>query len=94
MSSRPLDALRLTVFNSGNSPALRLPKALGFTAGERVLAFRDGDSLVLRHADAHGWPVGYFDSWEASTIGLPERSPEGTREARIERLLGKRARRR
>ena len=52
------------------------------------MAYRDGEALVLKHADARGWPVGYFESWEASTIELPERSPAGSREARVKRLLG------
>ena len=82
------DPLELTVFKSGNSAALRLPKALGFEPGERIVAYRDGEALVLKHADARGWPVGYFESWEASTIELPERSPAGSRDARVKRLLG------
>lgn len=81
--------LELTVFKSGNSSALRLPKALGFEPGERVVAYRDGEALVLKHADPLGWPVGYFDSWEAATIELPERTAAGTREHRTQRLFGK-----
>jgi hypothetical protein len=80
--------LELTVFKSGNSAALRLPKALGFEPGERVVAYRDGEALVLKHADAMGWPVGYFESWEPSLIALPERSPAGSQEARMKRLFG------
>lgn len=83
------EPLELTVFKSGNSAALRLPKALGFEPGEQIVAYRDGEALVLKHADAMGWPVGYFESWEASAIELPERSPEGSREARMKRLFGK-----
>jgi len=41
-----------------------LPKVLGFEPGERVVAYRDGEALVLRHADALGWPLGYLDSWD------------------------------
>ena len=82
------EPLELTVFKSGNSAALRLPKALGFEPGERIVAYRDGEALVLKHADSMGWPVGYFDSWEPSTIELPERSPAGSREARMKRLFG------
>lgn len=88
MDVRNLEPLELTVFKSGNSSALRLPKALGFEPGERVVAFRDGEALVLRHADAKGWPIGYFDSWEASTMELPERSKPGSRDARMKRLFG------
>ena len=89
MSTRTSEALALTVFKSGNSAALRLPKRLGFEPGERVLAFREGDALVLKHADPLGWPAGYFESWEASTVGLPGRSPAGSRNARMKRLLGR-----
>jgi hypothetical protein len=84
------EPLELTVFKSGNSAALRLPKALGFEPGERVVAYRDGEALVLRHADAFGWPLGYFASWDASTIELPERSPAGSRDQRNQRLFGDR----
>lgn len=82
------EPLELTVFKSGNSAALRLPKALGFEPGERIVAYRDGEALVLKHADSMGWPVGYFDSWGPSTIDLPERSPAGSREARMKHLFG------
>ena len=82
------EPLELTIFKSGNSAALRLPKALGFEPGERVVAYRDGEALVLRHADALGWPLGYFESWEASQMELPPRSPAGSREARTRRLFG------
>ncbi len=88
MDTRNLEPLELTVFKSGNSSALRLLKALGFEPGERVVAYRDGEALVLKHADAKGWPVGYFESWEASAIELPERSKAGTRDARMKRLFG------
>ena len=88
MNHSKSDPLELTIFKSGNSAALRLPKALGFEPGERVVAYRDGEALVLKHADPMGWPVGYFDSWAASTIELPERTPEGSREARMKRLFG------
>jgi len=82
--SKPIE---LTVFKSGNSAALRLPKALGFEPGERVLAFREGEALVLRHADQLGWPLGYFESWEESRIELPERTPSGSKEDRMARFF-------
>lgn len=88
MSSPKPEPLELTIFKSGNSAALRLPKALGFEPGERVIAYRDGEALVLKHADAHGWPLGYFDSWDASTIELPERTPAKDREDRVKRMFG------
>ncbi|WP_306600358.1 antitoxin [Geothrix sp. 21YS21S-2] len=87
-TSKP-EPLELTIFKSGNSAALRLPKALGFEPGERVVAFRDGEALVLRHADTLGWPLGYFDSWEPSSIELPERAPAGDR---MKRLFGEKGR--
>ena len=82
-------SLELTIFKSGNSAALRLPKALGFEPGERVVAYRDGEALVLRHADVMGWPRGYFESWEPSTIERPEPSSPDRQEARMKRLYGK-----
>jgi len=88
MSTSKPEPLELTIFKSGNSAALRLPKALGFEPGERVIAYRDGEALVLRHADPLGWPLGYFDSWEASTIELPERVTASKREDRMKRLFG------
>ena len=88
MTPKHSEPLELTIFKSGNSAALRLPKALGFEPGERVIAYRDGEALVLRHSDALGWPLGYFDSWEASTIELPERSTDADRGDRLKRLYG------
>lgn len=88
MRNPKFEPLELTIFKSGNSAALRLPKALGFEPGERVVAYRDGEALVLKHADAMGWPLGYFESWEHSTVELPKRSSEGSREARMKRLFG------
>ena len=88
MDASKAEPLELTIFKSGNSAALRLPKALGFEPGEKVVAYRDGEALVLRHTDPMGWPVGYFEGWEASAIVLPERRPAGNREARLERLFG------
>jgi hypothetical protein len=38
--------------------------------------------------DLLGWPIGYWDSWEPSTIELPERSKAESREARMRRLFG------
>jgi len=88
MNAPRSEPLELTIFKSGNSAALRLPKALGFEPGERVVAYRDGEALVLRHADAFGWPLGYLDSWEASSIELPDRSPAGSRDERNKHLFG------
>jgi hypothetical protein len=85
LKSEPLE---LTVFKSGNSAALRLPKAFGFEPGERVVAYREGEALVLRHADVMGWPIGYFASWDASRIELPERSGCASRGDRMKRLFG------
>jgi virulence-associated protein VagC len=82
-SGKPLE---LTVFKSGNSSALRLPRDLGFSPGEKVVVYRDGEALILKHVDPMGWPVGYFDSWQPSKIELPARIP-ATERARLERLF-------
>ena len=39
------------VFKSGNSVALRLPKALGFKEGDLMKVCEDGDGLIVRPAD-------------------------------------------
>ncbi|MFM5924947.1 MAG: AbrB/MazE/SpoVT family DNA-binding domain-containing protein [Novosphingobium sp.] len=45
--------LRVKVFKSGNSLAVRMPKALGLEAGmELVLTLQPDGSFVLRRADA------------------------------------------
>ena len=88
MDTLKFEPLELTVFKSGNSAALRLPKALGFEPGERIVAYRDGEALVLRHADSMGWPVGYFDSWEESKIELPDRNADSSRGDRMKHLYG------
>ena len=81
-------SLKLKVFKSGNSAALRLPKDLGFEPGEEVHATVEGGSLVLRHTDPAGWPAGYFQSWEALSpeVEAPRGSAPGTRAHRLERL--------
>lgn len=89
MRIRKSDPLELTVFKSGNSAALRLPKALGFEPGERVLAYRDGEALVLTPTDDLGWPTGYFESWEAASFELPDRLPTSIRGDRMKRLYGR-----
>ena len=57
-----------------------------------MIAYRDGEALVLKHADPSGGPLGYFDSWEASTIELPltECPPSTKRDDRMKRLFGER----
>lgn len=86
--------LTLKVFKSGNSAALRLPKELGFEPGEEVHATVEGGSLVLRHSDASGWPMGYFASWEALSAEVEPRprESEGSRERRLGRLFSTRRR--
>jgi len=80
--------IRLKVFKTGNSLALRLPKSLGMREGEELLGFREGEALVLKSADHLGWPTGYFDSWDPIEFELPEREGTETRDKRFHRIFG------
>ena len=80
--------IRLKVFKTGNSLALRLPKSLGMHEGEELLGFREGEALVLKPADRLGWPTGYFDSWEPIEFELPEREGVEARDKRFHHLFG------
>ena len=81
--------IRLKVFKTGNSLALRLPKSLGMQEGEELLGFREGEALVLRHLNPLGWPENYFSSWEPAAFDLPKRGASKARSERFDRLFGK-----
>lgn len=80
--------IRLKVFKTGNSLALRLPKSLGMREGEELMGFREGEALVLKPTDHLGWPTGYFDSWGPIEFELPERERAETRGKRFHRIFG------
>jgi antitoxin VapB len=57
-----------TVFTSGGSQAVRIPKELRFDA-KRVEIERKGATLVLRALpDTDSWPSGYVDSFAAGRL--------------------------
>jgi len=63
-----------SIFWTGRSQAVRLPKEFRFT-GDTVLVRREGNSVILEPSDA--WPEGYVESF----AGVPEdfaRPPQGT----------------
>ena len=55
-----MTAMRATVFWTGRSQAVRLPKEFRFDA-DSVLIRREGDAVVLE--PVHDWPEGYAESF-------------------------------
>ncbi len=79
-----MDPVRLKFFKSGNSRALRIPKALGLEDVEEVMVFREGEALVLKPADA--WPEGFFEAEPIPDFTVPARQGSAEAEARRRRL--------
>ncbi len=70
--------MKTSVFTSGGSQAVRIPKALRINA-KRVEIERKGETLVLRPLpDEDRWPDGYLDSFADGKLddGF-ERPPQG-----------------
>ncbi len=60
--------MKTTVFISGGSQAVRIPKELRIDA-KRVEIERKGATLVLRPLpDENSWPEGYLESFAAGKI--------------------------
>jgi virulence-associated protein VagC len=60
--------MKTTVFISGGSQAVRIPKELRIDA-KRVEIERKGSTLVLRPLpDENSWPEGYLESFVAGKI--------------------------
>lgn len=53
--------MKTKIFRSGNSLAVRLPKALELTCGP-VSIHRDGSKIIIEQMTANGWPDGFFES--------------------------------
>lgn len=78
-----------TVFRSGNSDAVRLPKRFGLL-GKKVRVRRLDDGKVIIEPKAkRTWPPGFFESIRVSDdFEAPERpGPDPRDEARIARLF-------
>lgn len=60
--------MKTTVFISGGSQAVRIPKELRIDA-KRVEIERKGSTLVLRPLpDENAWPEGYLESFAAGKL--------------------------
>ncbi len=74
-----------TVFRSGNSDAIRIPKRFGL-AGKRVVLRRAGDALLVEPKRKRRWAPGFLDSFGNVTSDFappprPRASPEAERRA-------------
>jgi virulence-associated protein VagC len=64
------------VFWSGNSQAVRLPKAFRFPLGTEELEIsRDGETLTLRPVAHTGWPEEFWHAFDGMPEGF-ERPPQ------------------
>ncbi|MEO8615196.1 MAG: AbrB/MazE/SpoVT family DNA-binding domain-containing protein [Luteolibacter sp.] len=70
--------MKTSVFTSGGSQAVRIPKELRINA-KRVEIERKGETLVLRPLpDENCWPDGYLESFAAGKLDDSfERPPQG-----------------
>ena len=79
MSEKSTKPKKASLFWTGRSQAVRLPKEFRFE-GESVLVRREGKAVILEPMQG-GWPEGYFES-----LGdVPDdfvRPPQGTYEKR------------
>ena len=70
--------MKTTVFTSGGSQAVRIPKELRINS-KRVEIERNGETLVLRPLpDEDNWPEGYLESFANGKLDASfERPPQG-----------------
>lgn len=53
--------MKTKIFKSGNSLAIRLPKALELTCGPASI-HREGGKIIIEQLTETGWPEGFFES--------------------------------
>jgi virulence-associated protein VagC len=53
--------MKTKIFKSGNSLAVRLPKALELSCGP-VSIHREGRKIIIEEVTENGWPDGFFES--------------------------------
>jgi virulence-associated protein VagC len=53
--------MKTKIFKSGNSLAIRLPKALELACGPASIRREDG-KIIIEQVTETGWPVGFFES--------------------------------
>jgi len=82
MRSRNMKHKTASLFWTGRSQAVRLPKEFRFE-GDTVLVRREGSSVILE--PAQGWPEGYVESFAGISEDF-ERPPQGQTDKR--RKLG------
>jgi hypothetical protein len=79
-----------TVFRSGNSDAVRLPRHLAMLGRQvRIVPQADG-RVILEPVTPREWPPGFFESFggDAGRFELPPREgPDAIRERRIRRAF-------
>lgn len=81
--------IETTVFRSGNSDAVRLPKRFGLL-GRKVRVRLDGDNVIIEPKAKRSWPPGFFESIRVSDDfeAPPRPGPDPRDEARLARLFG------
>lgn len=52
--------MKTTIFKSGNSLAVRLPKVLALNCGP-VSIHREGSKIIIEEVTESGWPDGFFE---------------------------------
>jgi len=77
-----------TVFRSGNSDAVRLPKSFGLL-GKKVRVRREGSRVIVEPAEKSKWPPGFFESFNVTDDfeAPPRPGPDPEYEARLARLF-------
>ncbi|MGL4398648.1 MAG: antitoxin [Luteolibacter sp.] len=53
--------MKTKIFKSGNSLAVRLPKAFELSCGP-VSIHREGSRIIIEEVSETGWPAGFFES--------------------------------
>lgn len=89
LAGREPDAeVETTVFRSGNSDAVRLPKSFGLL-GKKVKVRREGSRVIVEPAEKRKWPPGFFESFSGLSDDFevpPRPGPDIEREERLARL--------
>ena len=87
---RPPAVVETTVFRSGNSDAVRLPRGFGFSGARVRLRRLDGGRVLIEPVRKRRWPAGFLESFGAVSddFAAPERPPASPdAEARAARLF-------
>lgn len=88
LAGREVDSeVETTVFRSGNSDAVRLPKSFGLL-GKKVKVRREGSRVIVEPAEKSKWPPGFFESFNVTDDfeAPPRPGPDLEREERLARL--------